>query len=560
MMKKITAIAFFSLFVGCPARAQDITGDWKGALDTGSASLRLILHITRNDDGSLRATMDSVDQGANAIPISSISFKDSKVSFTVEVVHGSYDGDVNKDLTEIKGTWTQGSPLPLDLTRIPQSANAERTTAKPSDMDGTWAGSLDRGATKLRIVFHITSANDSLTGTMDSPDQGVNGIPLASVTLDGASLKIELKEAGGVFQGRVDEKLATLDGAWTQGGASAPLILKRTKDAAELERRRPQNPARPYPYRDEDVWYTNKSADITLAATLTIPPGRGPFPAVLLVAGSGPHDRDESIVGHKPFLVLADYLTRKRIVVLRADKRGVGKSGGIYGAATTADFASDAEAGVAYLRTRPEVDHHHIGLVGHSEGGLVAASVAAQDSRVAFIVMMAGSGVPGDDIIVEQTLLIAEANGQTHEMAEKTAAEERRILTLVEQEKDATGLARKLKGEFGTNASESTLDAQMKSLTSPWFRYFIQYDPAPALRQLKCPVLAIIGQKDLQVPAAQNLPAIRKALEEGGNQNFEVDELPGLNHLFQTAKTGSPNEYGEIEETMSPIALERIGT
>jgi fermentation-respiration switch protein FrsA (DUF1100 family) len=559
-MKKILAIAVFALAAAFAARAQDITGDWQGTLKVSSVELRLVVHITKADDGSLKANIDSIDQGAKAIPISSISLKDSKLSFTSAAIHGSYDGDVNKEFTEIKGTWSQGTPLPLDFTRAVKQAKTEHKAVKPSDIDGTWAGSLDTGSVKLRIVFHITNTEDGLTATMDSPDQGATGIPVTSISRDGSSLKIELKQADGVFEGKLDEKLTTIDGTWTQGGGSAPLVVKRVKDAAELERRRPQNPVRPYPYRDEDVSYANKAASITLAATLTIPPGKGPFPAVLLIAGSGQHDRDEALMGHSPFLVLSDYLTRNGIAVLRADKRGVGKSRGNYATATTADFASDAEAGVTYLETRPEVDHRKIGLIGHSEGGVVAPIVATQDSNVAFIVMMAGSGVPGDDIIVAQLILIEEAGGQTHQEAEKAGADERKILTLVEQGKDDAELTKQLRAELGDKTSDATLAADVKQLSSPWFRYFIQFDPATALRKVTCPVLALIGSKDLQVPPAQNLPAIRKALEAGGNKNFEADELPGLNHLFQTAKTGAPSEYGDIEETMSPTALERIAT
>ena len=557
-MNKIIAMALFVLAAAFATRAQDIVGDWKGTLRAGGAELRLIVHITKADDGSLKATMDSIDQGAKGIPVSSISLKDSKLSFTSAAVHGSYDGTVNEDATEIKGTWSQGTPLPLDFTRAPDAAKTEHKPVKRSDIDGTWAGSLDTGSIKLRIVFHITNTEDVLTATMDSPDQGANGIPVTVVTRDGSSLKLELKQANGVFEGKLDEKLNTIDGTWTQGGGSAPLVLKRVKDAAELVRPRPQNPVKPYPYRAEDVFYPSKPAVFTLAATITIPPGKGPFPAVLLIAGSGAHDRDEALMGHSPFLVLSDYLTRKGIVVLRADKRGVGKSGGNYATATTVDFASDAEAGIAYLQSRPEVDSRKIGLIGHSEGGVVAPIVAVQDPNVAFIVIMAGSGVPGDDIIVEQTKLIAEAGGQSHEEAEKTSDDERKILALVEAEKDDAELEKKLRAELGDKESNAMLDAQIKTLRSPWFRYFIQFDPATALSKVKCPVLAIIGSKDLQVPAAQNLPPIRKALKAAGNKNFEADELPGLNHLFQTAATGAPSEYGDIEETMSPVALEKI--
>jgi fermentation-respiration switch protein FrsA (DUF1100 family) len=560
-MKKIFAILLFALAASFPALAQDVTGDWQGTLKVGAIELRLIVHITKGDDGTLKATMDSIDQGAKGIPISSISAKDSKLTFTSEAIHGSYEGEVNKEATEIKGTFTQGTPHPLDLARLPKAgAKTERKPAKPSDIDGTWAGTLDTGSIKLRIVFHILNTEDGLTATMDSPDQGAKGIPVTGITRDGSTVKIELKQADGVFEGKLDDKLSTIDGTWTQGGGSLPLVVKRVKEVSELEIRRPQNPIRPYPYADEDVSYANKSADITLAGTLTIPANNCPCPGVLLIAGSGQHDRDEALMGHSPFLVLSDYLTRKGIVVLRADKRGVGKSGGKYAAATTADFASDAEAGIAFLKTRSEVNNHQIGLIGNSEGGVIGPIVAAENHDVAFIVMMAGSGVPGDEIIVEQTMLIAEANGASHEEAEKSASDERQLLVLVEQEKDDTELAKKLREDAGDKVSEAMLNAQIKALTSPWFRYFIRYDPSTALKKVTCPVLALIGSKDLQVPAEQNLPAIRKALEAGGNKNAEVDELPGLNHLFQTAKTGSPNEYGQIEETMSPIALDKIAS
>jgi hypothetical protein len=336
--------------------------------------------------------------------------------------------------------------------------------------------------------------------------------------------------------------------------------LKRVKDTSELERRRPQNPKQPYPYREEEVQFENKAAGISLAATFTIPQGRGPFPAVFLITGSGPQDRDEAILGHRPFLVLADYLTRKGIAVLRADDRGFGKSSGNFATATTADFATDAEAAVAYLKTRSEVNPRQIGLVGHSEGGIIAPMVAARNPDVAFIVMMAGSGVPGDEILVSQTLLLTEVSGKSHEEAEKNAADEREILALVKQEKDSAILEKEVREKLAGKIPEAQLGIQLKAVSSPWFRYFIDYDPAVALRKVTCPVLAINGEKDLQIPPKQNLPVIRRALEAGGNKNFEVDELPGLNHLFQTAKTGAIGEYAEIEETISPAALEKIAS
>jgi uncharacterized protein len=553
----LVCAVFIALAVGA-SHAQNIVGDWQGTLKAGGAELRLVLHIAKNADGSFKATLDSIDQGANGIPVTSISLKDSKLSFTVDAVHGTYDGKVTADANEISGTWTQGQPLPLNFKRGAAPVKIEHKPAKPSDIDGAWLGTLDAGAVKLRVVFHITNTEDGLTATLDSPDQGQSGIPVTSVTREGASLKLEVKSIAGVFEGKISSDLSTVEGTWTQMGNPMPLTLKRVKDTSELERRRPQNPVKPYPYKEEEVSFDNKAAGITLAATLTAPPGKGPFPAVLLITGSGPHDRDEGIMGHKPFLVLADFLTRKGMVVLRADKRGCAKSTGNYATAIMVDFAADADAGVAYLKTRPEVDPHRIGLIGHSEGGIVAPMAAAQNPDVAFIVMMAGSGVLGEEILVAQGILISEAAGTSHEEAEKNAVEERAVLALVEHEKDDAVLEKELHEKLAGKLPETQLGAQIKTLTSPWFRYFLTYDPATTLRKVTCPVLALIGEKDLQVPPKQNLPVIRKTLAEAGNKNSEVDELPGLNHLFQTAKTGAISEYSEIEETMSPVAMEKI--
>lgn len=562
LAKKLAAgmIAALAISPVCMAQSQ-IAGDWHGTLSAGGSELRLVLHITAAKDGGLTATLDSVDQGANGIPVTSVALKDSKLSLVVDAVHGTYDGTVNKDASAIDGTWSQGQPMELNFKRGGFAAKPAPKPAAATDIDGTWLGTLDAGTIKLRILFKIVNTADGLTAQMQSPDQSPSWIDASSVTRSGSTLTIEIKTIGGTFEGKIAPDLGSMDGTFTQMGNPLPLTVKRVKDQSELERRRPQNPVKPYPYREEEVTYTNKAAGNTLAATLAIPSGKGPFPAVLLIAGSGPHDRDESLLGHKPFLVLSDYLVRKGIAVLRVDKRGCGKSSGDYANATTVDFAADAEAGVEWLKTRSEVDPRRIGLVGHSEGGVVAPMAAVADPRVAFVVMMAGSGVPGDQIIVEQLRLIEMAGGASREKADEDADKERETLTAVEIEKDPKALEHLLGVKL---AAEGMLDqqiaVQIKAATSPWFRFFITYDPATALRKLTCPVLVLNGSLDLQVPPAQNLPAIRKALEEAGNKHVEVDELPGLNHLFQTAKTGSPSEYVEIEETISPVALDKIAT
>jgi len=540
--------------------AQDITGDWNGALNANGAELRLVLHITKNSDGSLKATLDSVDQGANGIPVSSAGLKDTQLSLKVDAVNGTYEGTVNAAATEIVGTWTQGAALPLTFHRGGIAAKPTPKAAKASDIDGDWLGTLDTGMGRLRLVLHVINTEDGLTATMDSPDQNAKGIPVTSITRNASSLKFEVKAVGGSYDGSISSDLGTFTGTWTQLGKSWPLALKRVKAASELDRRRPQNPVKPYPYKEEEVAYKNPAVNIELAATLTIPSGKGPFPAVLLMSGSGPHDRDETLMGHKPFLVLADYLTRKGIMVLRGDKRGVGKSGGDYSKAVMEDFASDADAGVAYLKTRSEVDPYRIGLVGHSEGGVEAPMSAAHNHDVAFVVMMAGMGVSGDQLLPEQMRLIEQAAGKNPNEIEKDLVMQRDLLATVEKDKDDAVLGKDVREKLAGKVPEAQIGMQVKAVSSPWFRGLLVYDPAPTLSKLTCPVLVLNGEKDVQVPPQQNLPAIRKALEAGGNKNFEIDELPGLNHLFQTAKTGGIGEYSEIEETMSPVAMEKVAS
>jgi len=573
MLSKLAFIALSTLVLSTACNAQSsLAGDWQGVLNAGGAQFRIAWHVTAAKDGSLTSTLDNIDQGIFGIKVKSLTLDGSHLTLTVDDeievsgqsinVKGVFDGTIDKDVTELKGTWTQTepeqAPAELDLKHTPAQAAAK--PAVPSDIDGLWLGTLDAGATKLRLVLKIANGPDGLTASLQSPDQSQQWLPANSATRSGDSLNFTIESLGVVYDGKIDAGLNSIDGTFTQGGRPLPLALKRVKDQAELETRHPQNPVKPYPYREEEVTYANKAAGNVLAGTLTIPPGKGPFPAVLLISGSGPNDRDETVFGHKPFLVLSDYLTRKGIVVLRVDKRGVGKSTGDLAHATTADFATDAEAGVQYLKTRAEADPRRIGLIGHSEGGTVAPMLAAGDPGVRFIVLMAGPGVPGDQIIVEQGRLIEEAAGATKEKAAQDADKQRELFALVEKEKDDAVLGKELREKLAGRVPDAQIDVAIQQLTSPWMRYTLTYDPATALRKVACPVLALNGEKDLQVSAAQNLPAIKKALEEGGNKQIEIDEMPGLNHLFQTAKTGSPTEYAQIEETISPVALDKVAT
>jgi pimeloyl-ACP methyl ester carboxylesterase len=433
------------------------------------------------------------------------------------------------------------------------------------DISGSWHGMLKVQGMQLRLVFNIKADGNGYTATMDSPDQGVNGIPVSETRLENGRLSLAIPQASITYSGEV--KGNTVEGQFKQGGFELPLILSRDIPEKEVLRR-PQDPVEPLPYRIEEIRFENREAGITLAGTLTLPEGTGKFPAVVLISGSGPQNRDEELLGHRPFLVLADHLTRQGIAVLRFDDRGVGESTGDFNAATSADFATDAASALAYLKTRKEINRKKTGLIGHSEGGMIAPMVAAQDKSVAFLVLLAGPGIPIDSLLFIQQDLISRASGLPEETMRQNREINQKLFRTI-QETDDVAAAEKAVRRILQEAADSPegvtlppgmtkeefIDQQTAQVISPWMRYFLRYQPAEALRQVRCPVLAINGEKDLQVTPKENLAGIRQALSEGKNRNVTIKELPGLNHLFQTSETGSPMEYGAIEETFSPTAL-----
>lgn len=443
------------------------------------------------------------------------------------------------------------------------------------DPVGDWVGDLDVGVAQLTLIFRVTRGEDGvLSATMDSPDQGAMGIPAGSPTLEGDTLTMEIAAIAGRYVGTMVGD--TLTGNWSQGGQSFPLVLVRGGEVEEPNR--PQNPEPPFPYRVEEVAIENPEApEVTLAGTLTVPEDAGPFPAVVLVSGSGPQDRDEALMGHRPFAVLADGLTRAGVAVLRYDDRGVAGSTGDFATATSRDFASDAAAVVAWLDERPEVSA--VGIAGHSEGGLVGPLVAAHyEDRVDFLVLLAGTGLPGDSILKLQTELILQANGAPPEMVQANAAlqdiyfdvarmelEDQRAIELARERVIAVldtlpeGIRTTLEGG-SVETRDQSIEQNVRQMATPWFRFFLDYDPAPTLRQIEVPVLALNGSLDLQVPSGPNLAAIEEALRAGGNERVTIEEFPGLNHLFQTAGTGSPMEYAQIEETMAPVVWETMSS
>jgi dipeptidyl aminopeptidase/acylaminoacyl peptidase len=427
------------------------------------------------------------------------------------------------------------------------------------DITGYWNGVLKVQNIQLRLAFNIQKTESGYSATMDSPDQGANGIPVTSVSYENSGLKIAIANIGAKYEGVLGDD-GNITGTFTQMGQSFPLNFSR--QIIEKEKPlRPQEPAKPYPYYEEEVSFENNEDGVTLAGTLTLPQKDGIFPAVVLISGSGPQNRDEELMNHKPFLVIADYLTRNGIAVLRFDDRGTFASTGDFKTATSYDHSKDAEAGVKYLQTRKEINKKKIGLMGHSEGGAIAPMIAARNKDIAFIVLLAGTGVRGDQILLLQQNLLAEASGISEEYRNQNKTMHEGAFNIILQSTDIEQLKNDLTNYLKEAITDDNLiKKSIAELTNPWMLYFIKYDPAPALEKVKCPVLALNGEKDLQVPAKVNLDAIQTALTKGGNKRVTTKAFPGLNHLFQECTTGLPAEYATIEQTFSPAVLNEVLT
>jgi uncharacterized protein len=436
-------------------------------------------------------------------------------------------------------------------------------------LPGSWLGKLSTSGIELRLVFNLRlNEKDSLIATLDSPDQGAKNIPLGKVILNDKNLDIKAPALIGDYNGIITSD-STIDGTWTQRGSNYKVNLKKLKTPFTVNR--PQEPKPPFPYTSEDVTFTNDIFNIKLAGTLTIPAGPGPFKAAIMITGSGPQNRNEELMGHKPFLIIADYLSRNGIAVLRYDDRGVANSQGNYSEATSKDLATDAEAAFNFLKNNPKINQKEIGFIGHSEGGLIAPIVAASIDDIGFIVSLAGPGVTGQQIIIRQSQDIGRLSGESEKDIKESTETNKKLYAILRKEKDNKKaeikiltryreiLEKKKTSREDTEREVNKLKMTFGANTYTWFRFFIMTDPATYWKKVICPVLALDGEKDVQVAANENLPAIDKAVRSSGNNSVKTLNLPGLNHLFQHCKTGLPSEYGTIEETFSPEALKIIG-
>lgn len=555
------------------------TGHWEGAINLPNLKLAIAVDfVSSGEAGAWAGTIDIPTQGLRGFKLSEVSVENPRMSFRLPGIPGdpTFDGKFADSGNELTGDFRQGGQtFPFSLAKQTATAASNRSPAPAPEsvvpgkgLVGHWQGALSVSpGIALRLVLHIAAdAAGTLTATLDSPDQGAKDIPVASVTLANDAVRIDLARLQSVYEGKLSANGAEIEGRWKQGPNDLPLVFRRLASAPTASR--PQEPKKPYPYQEQSVTFPGGTKDVTLAGTLTLPAAEGPFAAVVLATGTGPQERDEPLWGHRPFLVLADHLTRQGIAVLRFDDRGVGRSTGNFAAATHEDFVADLQAAFRFLRSQPGIDPKRVGLCGHSEGGLHVMIAAADEKEVAFAVSLAGMAVPLDQLLLRQRqdfLRISGMEGKANPEGRKLSEQMYALL----RQRGATAETRaELRGLFRQNAdfyppeqreamgfSDAGIEQTIATMTSPWFVKLLAHDAATTFARASCPVLALNGERDIQVAAGENLEAIRVGLAAGGNTAVTIRALPGLNHLFQRSTTGLPTEYGTIDETMSPEVL-----
>ncbi|NNM18997.1 MAG: alpha/beta fold hydrolase [Croceitalea sp.] len=425
------------------------------------------------------------------------------------------------------------------------------------DISGDWMGTLPIRDTELDFGFHITKNENSYSTLVSVPQQGPTDMDVKTTLFVGDTLKIadptlQLEYTGVMVANE-------FEGNITLGAQTFPLVLKKGKIALN----RPQEPKAPFSYYSEEVTFMNKTDKIALKGTLTLPKKRGKFPLAIIISGSGPQNRDGAVFGHKPYYVIADHLTNNGVAVLRFDERGVGESEGDFATAAIDEFTSDIHAAVAYAKSRKEIKVSKIGLIGHSIGGIIAPKVAAANADIGFLVLLAGPGVNGDQLMLSQKAASERIMG----VSEFAIAQGQQLMKggydiIIASDMEIPKLKDSINSfylkTYGNFIPENQRNRLVDQITGHEFVSLIKSKPSTALSKVKCPVLALNGSKDFQVPAKDNLAAIKQALEENGNTNVKTVELEQLNHLFQECATGAKSEYAEIEQTIAPAVLELI--
>lgn len=556
----------------CSGLAQSMDGYWLGEMEAGGRLFRFLLESAESKDAAAEVILVSWDEGHTRFSLQDFQLGQGELRFELPTTKAQYVGKLDPTGKIADGAWQQrGSEFPLRF-----EWHENMPVDKPTEI---WEGTISVGFQKLVMRFRGYETGDSTRYFVDSVTQKVGGF-IANGGWQDSTLELSIPALGGTFRGERSPDGDELAGRWSQG-IPLDLVMQRVSSlpsTLEEQPPRPQTPRSPFPYKSQEVSFQS-AANTKLVGTLTIPNGIQSPPLAILISGSGPQDRDSSVFEHRPFWVIADHLTRNGIAVLRFDERGVGQSEGDFSTATTRDFANDVSAAVQFARTLKTVDTEQIGLVGHSEGGLVAPWVAADDPAIAWIVLLAAPGVNGEEILYRQGQQIIEVEGGTRSEQERQRQIQERVIEVAKRwESDAETAERvkelheKLLQEMMMSSEEEGLnwndddrqrlslaiESSLKQMNSPWFRMFLTHEPLPVLGRVRCPVLALNGSLDVQVDPKINLPKIAQALRDAGNEQGRVLELPGLNHLFQSAKTGSISEYAAIEETIAPVVLEEI--
>lgn len=563
-MRSIKMLGMFiiPMLISVAAFAQEErTESWLGELDVTVAKLRLEIRLTFDEEGTPSATLISLDQNNAEIKVDTLEIDGANVSMEMNSVGAKFVGELNDEHTECAGTFTQaGQEFPLTFKKVDKVPNRVHVA--------TWAGTLTAGNQEFEFQLRVFDEDGQQTALLDSFSESIMGLTTEFAQED-RDFKFEVPSTAGKYVGKLNDAGTRVDGKWMQAGQEFDLSFSAV-DLAETRKpvpRRPQTPKEPFPYDVTELTIENPAADLSLAGTLTTPRGDGPFTTVILVSGSGPQDRDETILQHKPFAVLADHLTRAGIAVFRYDERGVGESTGTYEGSTSEDFASDVEAVFLALRKNDKVQKDRIGIIGHSEGGLIAPMVAVKHPQLSFIVLMAGPGVIGKQILLTQSRVIAADSGAPEEVLELNEKMLRMVLDDVRPGQENQGVVQSAIENFNQALAEDqrekyslpeTAIDQFSQFDTPWFKFFNVYDPAPTLEKVRCKVLSVIGEKDLQVDCEMNQKAIEAALKRGGNEDYKIVRLADLNHLFQKCETGNPSEYSRIEETLNPAFLKVV--
>jgi pimeloyl-ACP methyl ester carboxylesterase len=554
--------AFFYVQVD-PAFAQTPAPEiWFGELDVKVAKLRLEFRVTKGTDGVYQGSMFSLDQGNAEIKLDEFTFADGQLRITSKRIAAGYSGKLNATVDESIGTWTQaGNKTPLTLKRVEAVPSRKHIES--------WLGTLKTPEKKFDFQVRIfENAVKTRSAVLDSFDESAVGLNIEFYG-SGEDFNFTVPVSNGKFEGKRKPDSDRIEGKWIQAGRDFELSFDKVEleKTRALDLNRPQTPKAPFPYEIVEVTIPADNGKIMLSATLTKPKGVGRHPVVVLISGSGPQDRDETILSHKPFWVIADHLSRLGIAVLRYDERGVAKSTGEYATATTSDFALDVESIVDFLKKHESIDASKIGLIGHSEGGIVAPMVAARRNDIAAIVMLAGPGVPGKQIVLNQSRRIAAASGVQPALLDAQEELLKGIFAATPEQIKQSEFMDQLVKEFQAKLPKDdptndliveTTKAGLKTIDSPWFELFLIHDPGLDLAKLKTPVLVMNGEKDLQVDPDLNIPVIERILKTSGNKDFKIVRLENLNHLFQNCQTGEPEEYLSISETFAPVALKTM--